>query len=75
MKATQFNVRNTLLVKKSNSEGSDFYYLGNLSLIENSAIEKNIPDDNGKMVSVVEMNLQLENPVEKSLYDYIVTAD
>ena len=40
MKATQFNVRNTLLVKKSNSEGSDFYYLGNLSLIENSAIEK-----------------------------------
>jgi hypothetical protein len=62
-------------VKKSNSEGSDFYYLGNLSLIENSAIEKNIPDDNGKMVSVVEMNLQLENPVEKSLYDYIVTAD
>ena len=75
MKATQFNVRNTLLVKKSNSEGSDFYYLGNLSLIENSAIEKNIPDDNGKMVSVVEMNFQLENPVEKSLYDYIVTAD
>ena len=75
MKATQFNVRNTLLVKKSNSEGSDFYYLGNLSLIENSAVEKNIPDDNGKMVSVVEMNFQLENPVEKSLYDYIVTAD
>jgi len=74
----QHNMNKTripLFVKKSNSEGSDFYYLGNLSLIENSAIEKNIPDDNGKMVSVVEMNFQLENPVEKSLYDYIVTAD
>jgi hypothetical protein len=42
---------------------------------EDSAIEKQIPDDNGKLVSVVEMNFILDQPVEKSLYDYIVNSN
>jgi len=75
LKHKENNTRIPLFVKKSNSEGSDFYFLGNLKLIENSAIEKSIPDDKGKMISVVEMNFNLERPVEKSLYEYIVSAD
>ncbi len=69
------NMRIPLFVKKKNIEGEDFYYLGNLNLIENSAIEKSIPDDQGKMVSVVEMSFMLDHPVEKELYDYIVSSN
>ncbi len=68
----EINMRIPLFVKKNNSEGLEFYYLGNLLVNKGSAIEKLIPDDNGKMVSVVEMSFSLEHPVEKSLYDYIV---
>lgn len=32
-------------------------------------------DENGKQVSVVEMSFSLENPVEKSLYDYLVNSN
>ena len=64
-----------LFIKKSNGEGSDFYYLGNITIIENYAAEKNIPDDKGNQISVVEMGFYLEHPVEKSLYDYIISSD
>jgi hypothetical protein len=69
------SIRIPLFVKKSNAEGSDFYYLGNVNYKEDSAIEKQIPDDNGKLVSVVEMNFILDQPVEKSLYDYIINSN
>jgi superfamily II DNA or RNA helicase/HKD family nuclease len=68
----EINMRIPLFVKKNNSEGLEFYYLGNLLVNKGSAFEKLIPDDNGKMVSVVEMSFSLKHPVEKSLYDYIV---
>lgn len=66
------NMRIPLFVKKSNFEDTDFYYLGNLNLIENSPKELTILDDNNKKVPVVEFNFILENPVEKSLYDYLL---
>lgn len=66
------NMRIPLFVKKSNFEDTDFYYLGNLNLIENSPKELTILDDNNKNVPVVEFNFLLENPVEKSLYDYLL---
>jgi hypothetical protein len=68
-------MRIPLFVKKNNSEGLEFYYLGNLSVNKLSEIEKLIPDDNGKSVSVVEMTFSLEHPVEKSLYDYLVNSN
>jgi hypothetical protein len=71
----EINMRIPLFVKKNNSEGLEFYYLGNLSVNKLSAIEKLIPDDNGKSVSVVEMTFSLEHPVEKSLYDYLVNSN
>lgn len=75
LKQEELKMRIPLFVKKSNTEGSDFYYLSDLKLIEGSAIQKTIPDDNDKLVSVVEMNFQLEKPIEKSLYDYLVTSN
>jgi hypothetical protein len=68
-------MRIPLFVKKNNSEGVEFYYLGNINVIKNSAIEKYMNDANGKQVSVVEMTFSLEHPVEKSLYDYLVNSN
>lgn len=68
-------MRIPLFIKKSNTEGSDFYYIGELKLIENSPIEKQIPDDKNQLVSIVEMNFIIDKPVEKSLYDYLINAD
>jgi hypothetical protein len=68
-------MRIPLFVKKNNSEGVEFYYLGNIEVIKNSAVEKYMNDENGKQVSVVEMSFSLDNPVEKSLYDYLVNSN
>lgn len=75
LRQDELGMRVPLFVKKSNLEGVDFYYLGNLKLIEGSAYEKHIPDDNGKLVPVVEMKFAIEQSVDKSLYDYIVSSD
>lgn len=69
------NMRIPLFVKKSNSEGNDFYYLGNMKVKKETALEKLIVNDEGKNVSVVEMNYTLSTPVEKSLYDYITSKE
>jgi superfamily II DNA or RNA helicase/HKD family nuclease len=71
----ELKMRIPLFVKKNNSEGLEFYYLGNLTVKKETAIEKLIPDDKGNMVSVVEMIFLLDNPVEKSLYDYLVNSN
>jgi Mg2+/citrate symporter len=68
-------MRIPLFVKKSNAEGNDFYYLGNMSIITDSAIEKMIVKDDWDNVSVVEMNFTLLSPVEKSLYDYLLNSN
>jgi len=72
---TENQMRIPLFVKKNNSEGVEFYYLGNIHVLKNSAIEKYMNDANGKQVSVVEMTFSLEHPVEKSLYDYLVNSN
>ena len=68
-------MRIPLFVKKNNSEGVEFYYLGNVHVLNNTAIEKYMNDEKGKQVSVVEMTFSLEHAVEKSLYDYLVNSN
>lgn len=62
------NTVNYLFIKKDNGEGSDFYFLGELTVIENSAQNSQMPD--GK--SVVTMNFMLEQPVQHDIYHYLV---
>jgi superfamily II DNA or RNA helicase len=69
------HMRIPLLVKKSNTESGEFYFIGDLIYVQESAIEKLIPDDKGKQVSVVEMNFVIDEPVEKSLFDYLVNSN
>lgn len=60
-----------LFVKKHDSEGSDFYYLGEVR--PQDASETTMPGGNGDDLNVVHMDLVLESPVEQNLYDYLST--
>jgi superfamily II DNA or RNA helicase len=61
----------SLFVKKSNGEGSDFYYMGDVKPVEDSFEETSILDDHGKSVGVVKVIFKLEKPVEDSLFEYL----
>jgi hypothetical protein len=71
----EHGMRIPIFVKKNNSEGEEFYYLGNSKVLKETALEISIPGDSGKSIPLVEVNFMLENPVEKSLYDYLVNSD
>lgn len=58
-----------LFAKKSDAEGVGFHYLGKAA--SRDAMQEKMPDDTGKLLDVVTMNLKLETPVEESLYSYL----
>lgn len=64
-------MRMPLFIKKSNGEGDDFYYMGDVEPIIDRFQELKMSDDNGKEVPVVKMELLLKHPVEEGLYRYI----
>ncbi|NQL62160.1 DEAD/DEAH box helicase [Streptococcus suis] len=59
-------LRLELFVIKDDSEGGEFYYLGPLRYVENSASEVMKNGD-----SVVQMLFKLDSPVEANLYKYL----
>lgn len=58
-----------VFVKKDDVEGSDFFYLGQAHARD--AYDTHIPDKNGKDVSIVNMKLDLDTPVDSGLYGYL----
>ena len=60
-----------LFIKKSNDEGDDFYYMGDVTLIDDSFEQTTLTDDNDKEVSVVKLRFSMDQPVDDFLYDYI----
>jgi len=61
-----------LFIKKSNDEGLEFYYMGDLTPIEESFEQTTMPTDNGKDVSVVRVNFTLSHLVDEDIYNYII---
>lgn len=61
-----------LFTKKDDGEGTDFYYLGQVEIAEDSAKNETMPDGKGNHLSVVTMNLVLEQPVQYDIYHYLV---
>lgn len=57
-----------LFVKKSDDEGSDYYYLGLVNIDQKSLRQESMRNKKGKTVPVVTMNLILEKPVQYNLY-------
>ena len=59
-----------LFVKKEDGEGTDFYFMGDVSIIPNSIEQSFMPDSN---LPVVHFKFHLEQPVIDSIYKYITT--
>lgn len=60
-----------VFAKKSDNEGTEFYYLGDVKPIKDTIIELEKPTQDGGMRKVVEMLLKFSEPIEISLYRYL----
>jgi hypothetical protein len=58
-------------MKRSNGEGSDFYFMGDVRPIVETFEETVILNDKGSTVPVVKVVLELNTPVESAIFDYI----
>jgi hypothetical protein len=66
-------LRIPLFIKKSNGESNDFYYMGDVTPIDESIEQTTMPTDN--KVSVVKMRLFMNQPVEDSIYEYLTRIE
>ena len=62
-----------LFIKKSNDEGLDFYYMGELEPIQDSFEETTIENDDGNQLPVVAVRFNLYPHVESSIYKYMTS--
>lgn len=59
-----------LFAKKDDAEGTDFFYLGEAR--SSNAIQTKMPNAQGVDLDVVTMDLGMESPLERSLYEYLL---
>ena len=59
-----------LFIKKSDGEGSDFYYMGLAEPVHWEQTQ--ISNDDGKMLPIMNFHLQLEHGVREDIYHYFV---
>jgi superfamily II DNA or RNA helicase len=64
-------LRLPLFIKKNNDEGIEFYYMGDITPIEDSFEETTMMNDKGKKVAVVKMIFKMQTQVELNLYNYL----
>ncbi len=57
-----------LFVKKSDGEGSDFYYMGEVNPIKWE--QTTIQNDKGKLLPIMNFKLELKNEARKDIFDY-----
>ncbi|WP_240614627.1 DUF3427 domain-containing protein [Polaribacter filamentus] len=60
-----------LFVKKEDAEGTDFYFMGDASIIKDSIQQAEMPDS-GK--PIIHFKFLLEQPVKDDLYNYITAV-
>ena len=68
------NTRLPLFIKKSNDEGLEFYFMGDVTPIDESFEEAMMKDDNGNDVSVVKIDFKMNTTVEDGIYDYLTSV-
>ena len=61
----------SLFIQKSNNEGADFYFMGNVDTVTGSLTQEYKVNDKNKNVPVVHMEFKLRNTVQDSLYIYL----
>jgi len=68
-------IRIPLFIKKSNDEGIDFYYIGELSPIINSFTDTTIKNEKGKLLPVVSAHFKVFPPVQNIMYQYLIDEE
>ncbi|MEK3712753.1 DUF3427 domain-containing protein [Paenibacillus sp. FSL R7-0333] len=74
LEADRLKIDLHVFVKKDDAEGTEFYYLGKAHPDQSSAVQASMLDKNNESISVVHMNLLLENAVESKLYGYLTKS-
>ena len=67
--ATDWDIH--MFIKKSDDEGSDFYYLGEVEPLVDTITQKEKIVDGGKKLNVVQLNLHYKQAIENKLYKYL----
>lgn len=62
-------VRIPLFIKKSDGEGTDFYYMGDVEPAFHE--EDEIKNDKNKMLPIVNFKFTMKDEVEESMYRYL----
>ena len=62
------NLKIHLFIKKSDDEGSDFYYIGQVEPFDWT--QTKIKNDEGKELDIVNFKYRLHNPVKEEIYNY-----
>lgn len=57
-----------LFIKKSDAEGSEFYFMG--EMLHKQSIGTTITGNKGEKLSIVQMFYEMKTPVEAKIYDY-----
>ena len=62
------DVRKLLFIKKSDGEGTDFYYMGDVDT--HKCIQTTIDSKDGKKLSIVNVLYDMKQVVNDKIYDY-----
>lgn len=63
-------LRLSLFIKKDNDEGTDFYYIGEVTPMKFS--QSTILGDKGESVPIVQVIFSMNQPVESFIYEYLI---
>ena len=68
--AEESGLKVLLFIKKSDGEGTDFYYMG--QVMPAAWEQTRIQDDKGRFLPIMNFQLQMSHPVREDIYQYIV---
>lgn len=64
-------MRLPLFIKRSNDEGKEFYYMGDVLPIDDTFEETKMKDDKGNNISVVKVVFKMNIPVDDEIFEYL----
>lgn len=65
----------SMFIKKSDGEGTDFYFIGNVNVIPNRVRQTTINDKIGKDLPIVNILFQLQHSCKNDLYTYLIDKE
>jgi hypothetical protein len=70
--ALERGVRLPFFIKKSDNEGIDYYYLGDVMPLNDSIEDSKMSDGKGGQLNVVKFEFEFEHKVPEELYNYLI---